>query len=341
MTRNTPLVSAIILTYNQAAYIAQAIECALNQQTDFDYEILIGEDCSNDGTREIVFDYQQRYSKQITVVTSDRNVGLLDNYCRTVRQARGKYIAGCSGDDYWHNPAKTQMQADFLERNPDCGMVHADANFLYEDEGFTVRNACSRTNTPFSADGHFESFLAGEFTISAGTVMFRKSFFDGYFNIHELKQNSIVMEDTPLWCEIAARSRVAFMPQSFLTHREMIGTFSSPGPFKDKLAFCESCYRCSLHYLEKYEAVVTDKQRVLRLIDLRFNRSVFKAAFAANERGTVRHSYRRIAELSNPVPFRTRLRYFVSLVPLGPRFFEYVHRNLRKVKYRFGTTPVV
>ena len=101
-----PLASAVIITYNQAQYIGQTIECALAQKVNFDYEIVIGEDCSTDRTREICLRYQAKYPDIIRVITSDRNVGLLDNWYRSVKAAKGKYIAGCGGDDYWHNPNK-------------------------------------------------------------------------------------------------------------------------------------------------------------------------------------------------------------------------------------------
>ena len=128
-----PLVSVNIVTFNQESFIAQAIEGVLVQQTDFPFEIVIGEDCSSDSTRNIVFDYQEKHPDIIKVITSDRNVGAVDNWCRVNKSCRGKYVAICEGDDYWTDSRKLQEQVDFLEANVDCSAVFHAAEFSFED----------------------------------------------------------------------------------------------------------------------------------------------------------------------------------------------------------------
>jgi glycosyltransferase involved in cell wall biosynthesis len=113
-----PLVSVHIITYNQKPYIARAIEGALQQQVRFATEIIVGDDGSTDGTREIVLRYQRKHPGLVRAITSDRNLGAHHN-SRCVREAcRGKYMALCDGDDYWTDPGKLQKQVDFLEAHP-------------------------------------------------------------------------------------------------------------------------------------------------------------------------------------------------------------------------------
>jgi len=113
----TPLVSVNMITYNHGAYLAEAIEGVVAQKTDFPIELIIGEDCSTDNTREIALDYQRRYPHLIRVIYSDKNVGMQKNGARTQARARGKYIATCEGDDYWTDNYKIAKQVDFLEKN--------------------------------------------------------------------------------------------------------------------------------------------------------------------------------------------------------------------------------
>lgn len=127
---NTPLISVKMITYNHARYISQAIECVLAQKTVFPFELVIGEDCSTDGTREIVFDYARRYPELIRVITTDQNVGMQKNSNRTSDACQGKYIAYCEGDDYWHHPEKLQKQVAYLESHPECGLVCSDYDVL-------------------------------------------------------------------------------------------------------------------------------------------------------------------------------------------------------------------
>ena len=85
-----PLVSVKMITYNHAPFIAQAIEGVLQQKTNFPFELIIGEDCSTDGTREIVFEYQKKYPDIIRVITSDKNVGAKKNGIRTMKAVSGE-----------------------------------------------------------------------------------------------------------------------------------------------------------------------------------------------------------------------------------------------------------
>lgn len=129
----TPFVSVCTITYNHENYIAQAIEGVLMQKTNFPFEIVIGEDCSTDGTREIVFDYARKYPNIIRIITSEKNVGMINNLNRTLNACKGKYIALCEGDDYWIDPYKLQKQVDFLEANPEYSMCFHNAFNIYEN----------------------------------------------------------------------------------------------------------------------------------------------------------------------------------------------------------------
>lgn len=113
------MVSISCLTFNHEQYIAQAIEGFLMQKTTFKFEALIGEDCSTDGTRKIVEEYQKKYPEIIKLVTSEHNVGLKNNFDRIALQAKGKYMAMCEGDDFWTDPYKLQKQIDFMETHPE------------------------------------------------------------------------------------------------------------------------------------------------------------------------------------------------------------------------------
>ncbi|MCX2449931.1 glycosyltransferase [Pedobacter sp. PLR] len=119
MERNNQeiMVSVCCLTYNHEKYIAQAVEGFVMQQTNFPIEIIIGEDCSTDRTRQILDGYASRYPDKIRLITSPSNVGANNNAVRVFKAVRGKYIAICDGDDYWTDPLKLQKQVDFLEQN--------------------------------------------------------------------------------------------------------------------------------------------------------------------------------------------------------------------------------
>lgn len=119
MKDEMPLLSVFMITYNHEKYIAEAIESALMQKTSFKYEIVIGEDCSTDQTRETVLEYATRYADKVKPIYQERNVGANKNAASVREACKGKYIALLEGDDYGIDPLKLQKQVDFLEAHPD------------------------------------------------------------------------------------------------------------------------------------------------------------------------------------------------------------------------------
>lgn len=250
-----PLVSAVIITYNQEKYIKQTIDCALAQKVDFPYEIVIGEDCSTDGTREICQHYQERYPEIVRVITSDKNVGLMDNYYRTVKATRGKYIAICGGDDYWHNPEKIQKQMNFFEKNPEYGMVHSDADFFYQTRGQFIRNYHSAHGYECEnlAEGILEHIHTGKYLIVSSTVVFKRELFDRYFNVEEYRQKGFMMEDTPLWTAIAAHSKIYYLDESLAVYRLLEESMTQSKNKIKKLQYWISASEMHIDLCEKYK----------------------------------------------------------------------------------------
>ena len=134
----TPLLSVVVVAYNHANYIRQSLDGILMQQTNFPFEIILGEDESTDGTREICKEYAERFPQKIKLLLHSReNVLYIEgrptgraNYIACLNECTGKYIAQCEGDDYWTDPLKLQQQVDFLENNHDFVVCYHDANVI-------------------------------------------------------------------------------------------------------------------------------------------------------------------------------------------------------------------
>jgi glycosyltransferase involved in cell wall biosynthesis len=124
--------SVAMITYNQERYIGQAIESVLAQKVNFDYEIVIGEDCSTDSTREIVMDFQRRYRERIVPMFRERNLGPMQNIESVLTACRGQYLTILEGDDYWTSVDKLQKQVDLLDAHPDCALCCHRVRFLGE-----------------------------------------------------------------------------------------------------------------------------------------------------------------------------------------------------------------
>lgn len=128
MTINNVKVSIVCDTYNQEDYIEDALKSFINQKTNFDYEILVHDDASNDNTASIIKEYANRYPDLIKPMIQKENqyskgVSIMDIQ---LERAKGKYIAFCEGDDFWTDEHKLQIQYDILEKHPNIDMVAHD-----------------------------------------------------------------------------------------------------------------------------------------------------------------------------------------------------------------------
>ncbi len=143
MDSGTPVVSVCMITYNHEKFIGQAIEGIVSQECNFKFEIVIGEDCSKDGTRKIIEDYTAKYPDILVPLYTEKNMGAKLNATRALTHCRGKYIAFLEGDDYWTDPLKLQKQFDFMEANPDYTICFTrvdvkDENNLEADDPYPV-----------------------------------------------------------------------------------------------------------------------------------------------------------------------------------------------------------
>lgn len=151
----TPKVTVCVVTYNQKGLIAQCLQSLVDQQTDFPFEILVADDCSTDGTSEVVEKFVGRYPGRVVHWRHEANVGAYHNYIWVHAQAAkrgGCYIAHMDGDDY-ALPGKLQTQADILDRDRSCNLVWTPVLIevapgqLHEQNEFFKKHALGRRYT--------------------------------------------------------------------------------------------------------------------------------------------------------------------------------------------------
>jgi glycosyltransferase involved in cell wall biosynthesis len=117
-----PKLTVCVTTYNQANLITRCIDSIVQQQTNFNFEIIVGDDCSTDHTAEILRSYAEKYPGLFRLHLQPKNVGSTENFQQIHAMARGEYVAHCDGDDLFL-PGKLQRQADYLDSHPEIVQV--------------------------------------------------------------------------------------------------------------------------------------------------------------------------------------------------------------------------
>jgi len=265
-----PFVSVAMITYNHEDYIGQAIEHVAKQETSFPIELIIGEDCSTDGTRQVVFEYQKKYPKLIRIITSEENVGARRNVLRTEAACRGKYVAFCEGDDYWHDPRKLQIQVDFLESNPEYGLICSDARSYNVATGKLVENAIPPRPYLCEADDPYLQLLTGAIFIWPLTVCMRTDLLQEILReCSECSDESYLMGDTQCYLEVARRAKIKFLPDVLATRNLLSESCTRSRDIRRKARFAASSKRLIYHYLKKYPVPPNIDKQIRRYVTLR------------------------------------------------------------------------
>ncbi len=278
-----PLVSVKMITYNHAPFIAQAIEGVLRQKTDFSFELVIGEDCSTDGTRKIVFEYQKKYPNVIRIITSDQNVGMQKNGFRTMKACQGKYIAFCEGDDYWQSPHKLQKQTDYLESHPECGLVFTDFDFYYSRTKKTIKNVnySKGYRSPFNLT--IEQAIGPEGgVIRTCTIMLRKMLLERVIDsdpyLHRNEQ--FLMGDLQVFAELSLISTVSYYPESLATYCIHDESATRSRDRAKTARFCKSASEIKLYLCDKHSLPAN----VRKAVELEWCESSLRTAFHTRDR---------------------------------------------------------
>lgn len=215
-----PLVSVCVITYQHVNYIRTCLNAILMQETTFPFEIIIGEDESKDGTREICIEYAEKYPNKISLfLRSRKDVIYLNgspngryNFIECIRSTKGKYIAICEGDDYWTDPNKLQKQVEFLESHSEyVGCFHNTEERYEDDENKASFLYC---NYEAAKNISFSDLCSGNL-IPTCSVVFKKGVFGEF---PEWYQN-LTMGDWPLHLLNVQFGDYWYLPKVMAVHR--------------------------------------------------------------------------------------------------------------------------
>ena len=229
-------VSVLVVTYNHARFVRQALDGALAQRLPQPFEILVSEDCSTDGTREIVQQYADRHPHLVRLLLSDRNLHSNEVVARGFRAARGRYVALLDGDDYWTSDDKLRAQIAFLDARPDLTICFHNVQVVDERSQGTGR-LWNADGQPDVSDLH--ELLRGNF-IATSSVVYRRAavpeipaWYDDFFPV----------TDWPLHVLYARQGRIGYLDRTLGAYRLHAGGLYSTLHERQKLEANADFYR--------------------------------------------------------------------------------------------------
>ena len=296
-------------------------------------KLVIGEDCSSDGTREICNTFSSAYPRAIKLLPGERNLGMIANVIRTLKACSGSYIAFCEGDDYWTDPLKLQKQIDFLEKNPDYGMVHTA--FKWDFCESKTEHGSGR-NIPVGEV--YDDFLKRSFIGNLTTVT-RKSIIDDFLKNFEVKLSDWAFYDSPLWLYVASCSKIGYINEVTAVFRRHANAMTNFVSVSDELKLFKNSYEIRFFFMENLKKPQTETIRKVKenyykgLLELNSklqDHKKSKEAFSylkMNDLITLRDSLNLLA--SNGIVSRYIANFLIFLL-FGKKYF------IRKLKKRYN-----
>lgn len=204
----SPKVSVVSITYNQEAYIRDALDGFVAQKTDFPVEVVIADDASTDTTPAIVREYAERYPVLFRPILRSENIGVYANFVQTLAAARGQYVALCEGDDFWTDPLKLAKQVEFMDQHPETTVCFHPVRVVHDD-------GTPSTKFPplhWRRDLSVGALLARNF-IQTNSVMYRR---DEHYD--DIPAN-IMPIDWYLHVRHAIKGGIAMLPDTMAVYR--------------------------------------------------------------------------------------------------------------------------
>lgn len=305
------MVSISCITYNHAPYIRECLDGFLMQKCNFEFEILIHDDASTDGTQDIIKEYQQKHPNIIKPVfqtenqysKGQRGMNIKYNFPR----AEGKYIALCEGDDYWTDPLKLEKQVDFLENNPAFSMIFSNAKVLIE-----VAETNSNANRGINIINRDKVYTGPEilekWTVPTTTVMFRKSALTNYLSKSYHTNPNFLYGDIILFLSLAEVGLLYGMSEYFAAYRRHEGGATNIKPsISHSIKFLNHLLEIINIFGKKYATSKVKKHIGTFYVSIGLHylksRNFFKGiryifeAFRYNSGFTIRYLYNKIIKL--------------------------------------------
>ena len=217
------MISVIVITYNQEHTIARTLDSVLMQRCHQPLEIVIGEDCSTDGTRAVCEDYARRYPDVVRLMPAAPNKGVVDNYFDCLQACRGEFVADCAGDDYWIAPDKLEKECRIMEDNPDVTIVHTNWRNCNEATHTAADNRMVPFPSPMTDGRHMLEAIITQTdvpVIHLCTAMYRAATIKKCYaaDVQLFRNRSYGCEDVQVAFMLALNGTVAYLPDVTLAY---------------------------------------------------------------------------------------------------------------------------
>lgn len=239
-----------LITYNNEKYIEETLQSILKQKVNFNFEIVIGDDCSTDNTLKIITSYQKKHPSLFKIKKNETQLGILKNFKTTLDRCQGKYVFDLAGDDLLKHEYSLQKMVDVLKSDSSLGFVDSGVD-IYQNNTKTTKPFQNKKAISLNAQEYIQLATLGQITPIG--VCFNKNAlykfvdFDSYFNM------GITIEDYPILVDLAMNTNFKKINESLHVYRVHDASYSHYKTFENHF-FLKEQMKCLFEYFKvKYD----------------------------------------------------------------------------------------
>lgn len=257
---NSPRVSVCVVTFNHEKYIRECLQSIVDQEADFYFEVIVGDDFSQDGTREIILEFQNKYPEIIKPILRDSNIGVVGNYMDIHSKASGEYVSHVDGDDFLL-PGKLQKQVDKF--NSDSSLNILWHRMLLSNTEKSIQTPHPRGDSPFVNKKltRRDLMLYGSVG-SHSSMMYRKKYFS-------LRYKNFPTLDWLIAVDVISDGFGLVMPEILGTYRVHSGGVSGGASSNKKMRnLFTNCQLEAINRFPEFKTEVSARSFMLMIMDM-------------------------------------------------------------------------
>jgi glycosyltransferase involved in cell wall biosynthesis len=241
--------SVHLITYNNEKYIEETIESILKQKVNFNYEIIVGDDCSTDRTLSLIEKYKIKYPKLFKVFKNESQLGILKNFKSTLDKCSGDFVFPLAGDDLLKKENALQKMVDAISENASLGFVDCGFDKYYEDSNKTIPFA-NKKSIKFNKLDYKNAILLGKITPIG--ICFNRTLLLKYVNFKTYINKNITIDDYPILVDLVMHTDFVRINESLIIYRIYDDSFSHEKDFEKQYFLANQMKNLFDYFSKKY-----------------------------------------------------------------------------------------
>lgn len=244
------VLSVHLITFNNEKHIEETLQSILKQKVDFEYEIVVGDDCSIDDTLTIINKYQLQYPNIFKAHKNERQLGILGNFKATLDRCVGDFVFDIAGDDLLKHDYSLQKMVDVLKMDDTLGFVDSGIDYFY-DKTKTTKPFCNKTIIQAAKKNYKEQLLLGKI-IPVG-VCYNRKYLNKYVDFDAYSNMKITIEDYPILVDLVMNTRFETINESLHLYRVHDDSYSHSKSFDQHLFLKKQMKDLFFYFNNKYK----------------------------------------------------------------------------------------